>query len=256
MSEEANIISINLKKINCDDILTLQVPSDIDIDALKVLAADETGIPADSMRLIFCGKSLKSQTKLSDYKVADGQTIHVFPGPQHKLGTPEPEQPQAPPPPQNPPQVEVHIQNIVSDNTNSRNFQDPLIRIQEILAKLQSTVSELQLSDLEDNADQKKQLAQRLYQEVVEAEGSLMMNATVINSEFEDDEPQIPQPGGARRRVITGGFPGGMMTSIAGDLQSILRDLGIPGMSGNMGQPAQPAPQQQQQQAPPAPDNQ
>ncbi|KAI8578125.1 hypothetical protein K450DRAFT_248224 [Umbelopsis ramanniana AG] len=82
-------ININIKSSSDKKFVITIEPSKTILDLKEAIAA-QTDVPADRQRLIFSGRVLKDNDLLSDYKVADGNTIHMVKGA-------APNQPKAPP---------------------------------------------------------------------------------------------------------------------------------------------------------------
>jgi len=72
-------ININIKSSSDKKFVIAIEPSKKVLDLKEAIAA-QTDVPADRQRLIFSGRVLKDDDLLSDYKVADGNTIHMVKG--------------------------------------------------------------------------------------------------------------------------------------------------------------------------------
>lgn len=72
-------ININIKSSSDKKFVITIEPSKTILDLKEAIAA-QTDVPADRQRLIFSGRVLKDNDLLSDYKVADGNTIHMVKG--------------------------------------------------------------------------------------------------------------------------------------------------------------------------------
>ena len=65
-------------------IIELDVENDALIADVKRMIQDEEGIAFDRQRLIFDDQELIDDKSLSDYKIADQSTLHLFPRRHHK----------------------------------------------------------------------------------------------------------------------------------------------------------------------------
>ncbi|EAY14227.1 Ubiquitin family protein [Trichomonas vaginalis G3] len=252
MSEEQELISINLKAMNSDEMHAIQVPKDITVDSLKVLASDFTNIPVENMKLIFCGKSLKNGTKISEYNISDGQAIIVFKGrSQENRPAADPEPEPLPPPPG--PRIDVRVSEInIPDGDNGNNSpQYYLNQIQTSLAKLQTICADLQISMADNNESQQREQANHLLEEINASIPILIRNANVLA----EPEGGFPLPGrrnGRRPRIITHTVnremtnPADFFRTLTSDLTNILGGI----MNENQNNQNQ---QNQQQQAPAQP---
>ncbi|KAL9656408.1 hypothetical protein ABK040_005174 [Willaertia magna] len=109
--------------------LEIKVDSDISINEFKEVIANQCEIPANQQRLIYQGKVLKDHTKLSDYKVPDGHTIHLVPITPSPSSTEQSSSSSHPTntsttgnqPPQRQPQVRIGHNTIVVSLDNSNN---------------------------------------------------------------------------------------------------------------------------------------
>lgn len=249
MSEESELLTINFKAMNSDQLHTIQVPKDITIDSLKVLASDFTNIPTETMKLLFAGKSLKNGTKLSEYNISEGQTIIVFKGrPQEANPAPDPEPEPIAPPPR--PRVEIHVQNIntppIDENSTP---QDCLNPIQKTLAKLQDICADLQMAIAEGNDQQRKDLASDFLNELESGFPRMMMNANALTDGGDGENNRGRRSGRRRPHVFTHTInqdfnnPADLFRSITSNLTNFLGDI----MNGDNNQnrnqnPPQPAP--------------
>jgi ubiquitin-like protein Nedd8 len=58
-------------------IAQIDVNSEDTIQRLKELIEEKEGIPPEQQRLIFGGKAVADEKKLSDYKIESGNTLHL-----------------------------------------------------------------------------------------------------------------------------------------------------------------------------------
>lgn len=72
-------ININIKS-SSDKKFVISIEASKKVLELKEAIAAQTDVPADRQRLIFSGRVLKDDDLLSEYKVADGNTIHMVKG--------------------------------------------------------------------------------------------------------------------------------------------------------------------------------
>jgi ubiquilin len=72
-------ININIKS-STDKKFVISIEASKKVLELKEAIAAQTDVPADRQRLIFSGRVLKDDDLLSEYKVADGNTIHMVKG--------------------------------------------------------------------------------------------------------------------------------------------------------------------------------
>ncbi|OHS94915.1 hypothetical protein TRFO_38934 [Tritrichomonas foetus] len=77
MTQEEEIIDVNLKIIGNAEAVTLPLPKDITIESIKVLATDYCDLEPEKMRLILTGRAMREGTTLKDYNIRSGSTIHV-----------------------------------------------------------------------------------------------------------------------------------------------------------------------------------
>jgi len=75
-SDDADVISINIKTLD-GRAHPLRVPKHITIADLKQSIQAETDVPVSAQRLIFKGKALKEDQRLSAYAIEEGHTIHM-----------------------------------------------------------------------------------------------------------------------------------------------------------------------------------
>jgi hypothetical protein len=72
-------ITITLKILHAPEQVSLTIPRDLTIDALKELAADYTTYPKDRVRLLFRGHALIDNETLSSSNITDHDCIRVVP---------------------------------------------------------------------------------------------------------------------------------------------------------------------------------
>lgn len=58
--------------------ITIPIQMTDTVQLLKQLIEEQTGVDADQMRLIFCGKQLQDDKRLSEYKIEDWSTLHML----------------------------------------------------------------------------------------------------------------------------------------------------------------------------------
>lgn len=58
-------------------IAQIEVNSEDTVERLKELIEEKEGIPPEQQRLIFGGRSIADEKKLSDYKIESGNTLHL-----------------------------------------------------------------------------------------------------------------------------------------------------------------------------------
>lgn len=122
-TDETNTVTIKIKVLGSEDLHELTIPLCTTILSLKEKIADFSKLPIDSMRLIFRGRSLQNDEKLSKYKIEDGHTIIVHCS---KSGQKSKTAEDPPPPPRNldsPPNISPSNQNNTNQQTDQPVFQ-------------------------------------------------------------------------------------------------------------------------------------
>ena len=76
MAQEATM-NLKIKCLKADD-FTLSIPSDASVDDLKEEIVKQRNIEPGKQRLIYKGRVLKSDKKLSDYSITDQTTVHLI----------------------------------------------------------------------------------------------------------------------------------------------------------------------------------
>ena len=66
---DVEIINVKLKILGNDEMNEMEIPVNTEIETLKVLASDFTEIPTDQMTLLFKGKILEDDKRISDYGI-------------------------------------------------------------------------------------------------------------------------------------------------------------------------------------------
>lgn len=74
-------ININIKS-SSDKKFVINIETEKTVLDLKQAIAEQTEVPADRQRLIYSGRVLKDHDTLADYKIADGNTVHMVKGSQ------------------------------------------------------------------------------------------------------------------------------------------------------------------------------
>ncbi|KAL5718271.1 hypothetical protein ACHQM5_011192 [Ranunculus cassubicifolius] len=75
-SSESTTIGINVKNLE-SQVYSFQVNRNMLVSALKEKVASASGVAVEQQRLIFRGKVLKDDQRLSEYHVEDGNTLHL-----------------------------------------------------------------------------------------------------------------------------------------------------------------------------------
>ena len=88
MSEE--VLTINFKILGNQNLETIDLPSDSNLDTLRVLVSDYCTIPLEDIRIIYKGHSLKDTDTLHSLGIKSGETLIVVP--KRKPATPAPQQ--------------------------------------------------------------------------------------------------------------------------------------------------------------------
>lgn len=243
---EPSLISINLKTTASDQVHTIEVPENLEVTALKQLASDYTNIPADEMRLIFCGKALKNGTTLDTYNVKDGTTIHVFPGrkPRPESETSS-EQPQPEPmAPMDTPTVDVHIEQIDFTEINEgHSIQRAIDKLYAISSKLNLAIAELQEAALSEN----QELINTKIREFQTASASASTRLMVLSQSLNEFRTGNATNGNNPRMQFMNmpgnlqGIIGGIMPGVMGNLGDMLSNI-LGGQQNRQNQPPNPAP--------------
>lgn len=74
-------INVNIKS-SSDKKFIIAIQTDKTVLDLKTAIAEQTQVPAERQRLIYSGRVLKDHDTLADYKIADGNTVHMVKGSQ------------------------------------------------------------------------------------------------------------------------------------------------------------------------------
>ena len=69
-------INVNVKS-SSDKKFVIAIETTKTVLDLKNAIAEQTEVPADRQRLIYSGRVLKDHDTLADYKIADGNTVHM-----------------------------------------------------------------------------------------------------------------------------------------------------------------------------------
>nr|GMD47395.1 uncharacterized protein LOC109174442 [Ipomoea batatas] len=77
-SEKNDAIEIKIRRMFCRQTQTLRIDKRVGVGALKEEVTLVTGVLAEHQRLIFHGKALSDDKQLSDYRVEDGDTLHLI----------------------------------------------------------------------------------------------------------------------------------------------------------------------------------
>lgn len=76
---DVEIINVKLKILGNDEMNEMEIPVNTEIETLKVLASDFTEIPTDQMTLLFKGKILEDDKRISDYGITVDSVVHLVP---------------------------------------------------------------------------------------------------------------------------------------------------------------------------------
>eukprot|EP01103_Thecamoeba_quadrilineata_P020953 TRINITY_DN928_c0_g1_i1.p1 TRINITY_DN928_c0_g1~~TRINITY_DN928_c0_g1_i1.p1 ORF type:complete len:883 (+),score=180.85 TRINITY_DN928_c0_g1_i1:35-2650(+) len=127
-------ITLNLKTLD-SRVFQLHVHKDIPINQLKESIEKETQVSAGVQRLIFQGKILKDDTRLSSYGISDGQTIHLVERPPGTIQNPRNDEPQ-----QQQNQNVPRVSNVLMGAISIPNDQPNDINLNQLVSNVISTL--------------------------------------------------------------------------------------------------------------------
>ncbi|KAH0790162.1 ubiquilin-1 isoform X1 [Histomonas meleagridis] len=177
------MVKVNLKIMGSDEVHEMEIPDNTSVDEFREMVCKKVNIQNNGMRIIFCGKVLKSGTMISDYKIQDDQTIQIIPprpnrsdsNNSNSSNTQHDDVPPPPPPPrqQVPPPTRTVFTTVTQSNpqfTITQQSLSSINKIQLVLANLQVTTSDLQNAILDNNTEMARNLMNRFSQEYISSQ--------------------------------------------------------------------------------------